>query len=114
LRTRRQRVTFYIWKKKYSNLALNELRELHQLREENLKLKRLVADLSLDRHILQEIIQKNALRPCRRHELARWTQTAFALSLRRVAGLLRLDYVLSQSERSATCAAGALAGIGRE
>ena len=39
-------------------LALNELRELRQLREENAKLKRLVADLSLDRHILQEIVQK--------------------------------------------------------
>ena len=50
--------TFYVWKKKYSNLALNELRELRQLREENAKLKRLVADLSLDRHILQEIVQK--------------------------------------------------------
>ena len=42
----------YIWKKKYSGLALNESRELRQLREENSKLKRLVADLSLDRHIL--------------------------------------------------------------
>jgi putative transposase len=50
--------TFYVWKKKYSTLALNELRELRQVREENLKLKRLVADLSLDRHILQEIVQK--------------------------------------------------------
>ena len=50
--------TFYIWKKKYVNLGLSELRELRQLREENGKLKRLVADLSLDRHILQEIVQK--------------------------------------------------------
>ena len=44
--------TFYVWKKKYSGLALNELRE------ENGKLKRLVADLSLDRHMLQEIVRK--------------------------------------------------------
>jgi len=50
--------TFYIWKKKYSGLGLSELRELRQLREENSKLKHLVADLSLDRHILQEIVQK--------------------------------------------------------
>ncbi len=50
--------TFYIWKKKYSGLGLSELRELRQLREENGKLKRLVADLSLDRHILQELVQK--------------------------------------------------------
>jgi len=47
--------TYYVWKKKYSGLGLSELR---QLREENGKLKRLVADLSLDRHILQEIAQK--------------------------------------------------------
>ena len=50
--------TFYLWKKKYAGLGLNELRELRQLREENAKLKRLVADLSLDRHLLQEIVQK--------------------------------------------------------
>jgi putative transposase len=50
--------TFYLWKKKYAGLGLNELRELRQLREENGKLKRLVADLSLDRHILQEIVAK--------------------------------------------------------
>jgi putative transposase len=39
-------------------LELNELRDLRQLREENGRLKRLVADLSLERHILQEIVQK--------------------------------------------------------
>ena len=50
--------TFYLWKKKYAGLGLSELRELPQLREENGKLKRLVADLSLDRHILQEIVAK--------------------------------------------------------
>jgi putative transposase len=50
--------TFYLWKKKYAGLGLNELRELRQLRDENAKLKRLVADLSLDRHVLQEIVAK--------------------------------------------------------
>jgi putative transposase len=50
--------TFYLWKQKYAGLGLQELRELRQLRDENAKLKRLVADLSLDRHILQEIIAK--------------------------------------------------------
>ena len=50
--------TFYVWKKKYAGLALSELRELRQLREENGKLKRLVADLSLDRHVLQESVRK--------------------------------------------------------
>jgi putative transposase len=50
--------TFYLWKKKYAGLGLQDLRELRQLRDENAKLKRLVADLSLDRHILQEIVAK--------------------------------------------------------
>ncbi len=46
----------YLWKQKDAGLGLRELRELRQLREENAKLKRLVADLSLDRHILQEAL----------------------------------------------------------
>ena len=50
--------TFDIWKKKYSGMGLSELRELGQLREENSKPKHLVADLLLDRHIPQEIVQK--------------------------------------------------------
>ena len=50
--------TFYRWKKKYAGLGVSELRELRQLREENRKLKRLVADLSLDKHILQESLKK--------------------------------------------------------
>jgi len=50
--------SFYLWKKKYAGLGLSELRELRQLRDENGKLKRLVADLSLDRHVLQEIVAK--------------------------------------------------------
>ena len=56
--------TFYLWKKKYAGLGLNELRELRQLRDENAKLKRLVADLSLDRHLLQEIVAKNCKASC--------------------------------------------------
>jgi putative transposase len=52
--------TFYIWKKKYAHLGASELRELRQLREENAKLKHLVADLTLDKHIMAEIIRKKA------------------------------------------------------
>jgi putative transposase len=50
--------TFYTWKRKYAGMGLSELRELQQLREENGKLKKLGADLSLDRHMLQEIVRK--------------------------------------------------------
>jgi len=49
---------FYSWKRRYAGLGLNELRELRQLREENRKLKTLVADLTLDKHILQEVLSK--------------------------------------------------------
>lgn len=52
--------TLYLWKKTYAGLGLSELRELRQLREENSKLKQLVADLSLDRHILEEIVATKA------------------------------------------------------
>jgi len=44
--------TFYVWKKKYAHLGVTELRQLRQLEEENQRLKRVVADLSLDKHIL--------------------------------------------------------------
>lgn len=50
--------TFYRWKKKYGGLGVLELRELKQLKEENRKLKQLVADLSLDKSILQEALRK--------------------------------------------------------
>ena len=51
--------TFYIWKKKYAHLGVSELRRLRQLEEENARLKRVVADLTLDKHILMETIRKN-------------------------------------------------------
>jgi putative transposase len=50
--------SFYVWKKKYGRLGLTEIRELRQLRDENARLKRLVADLTLDKHILGEVIRK--------------------------------------------------------
>jgi len=50
--------TFDSWKKQYTELGVSELRELRQLREENSRLKRLVAALSLDRQILQEMVSK--------------------------------------------------------
>ncbi len=51
--------TFYRWKKRYGSLGVSELRELRQLKDENRRLKGLVADLSLDKSILQETLRKN-------------------------------------------------------
>lgn len=50
--------TFYNWKKKYGGLAPSELRRLRQLEEENSKLKKLVADLSLDKAMLQDVLSR--------------------------------------------------------
>ena len=50
--------TFFNWKKKYGGLGVSELRRLRQLDEENRKLKQLVADLSLDKAMLQDVLQK--------------------------------------------------------
>jgi putative transposase len=50
--------TFYKWRQKYAGLRPSELRKLKQLKEENSKLKRIVADLSLDKAMLQEVLSK--------------------------------------------------------
>ena len=50
--------SFYLWKKKYPKLGLTEIGELRQLRDENARLKRLVADLTLNKHILGEVVRK--------------------------------------------------------
>ena len=52
--------TFYTWKKKYDHLGVSELRRLRQLEDENNRLKRLVADLTLDKHMLSEALRKKA------------------------------------------------------
>lgn len=50
--------TFYRWKKQFAGMGTVEIRRLKQLEEENAKLKRLVADLSLDRTMLQDVLRK--------------------------------------------------------
>jgi putative transposase len=50
--------TFYNWKKKFGGLGVSELRKLRQLEEENHQLKKLVADLSLDKQMLQDVLKK--------------------------------------------------------
>ena len=50
--------TFYRWKKVYGELGVGELRRLKLLEKENRKLEQLVADLSLDKHILQDVLEK--------------------------------------------------------
>lgn len=50
--------TFYRWKKQYAGMGISEVRRLKQLDEENRRLKQLVADLTLDKQMLQEVLSK--------------------------------------------------------
>ena len=51
--------TFYVWKKRFAHLGVSELRKLRSLEEENRRLKQVVADLTLDKHMLSEALRKN-------------------------------------------------------
>lgn len=53
--------TFYRWQEQFGSLSVMEVREMKQLKEENARLKQLVAELSLDRHMLQEVIAHAAV-----------------------------------------------------
>lgn len=50
--------TFFNWKKKFGGMVVAELRRLRQLEDENQRLKRLVADLSLDKEMLQDVLKR--------------------------------------------------------
>ena len=50
--------TYYNWRKKYGGLMPSEMKRLKQLEEENAKLKKIVADLSLDKEMLQDVIKR--------------------------------------------------------
>ncbi|MEO0898097.1 MAG: IS3 family transposase [Bacteroidota bacterium] len=84
--------TFYNWKKKYGDMSSSELKRLKQLEEENRKLKQLVADLSLDKQILQDVIKKKALKAPVRREIAHFMMDEYRVSLRRA---LRLSFISS-------------------
>ncbi len=51
--------TFYVWKRRFAGMGVAELKKVKQLEDENRRLKGLVADLTLDKHMLQEVLQKN-------------------------------------------------------
>ena len=51
--------TFYVWKKRFAHLGVSELRKLRSLEEENRRMKQVVADLTLDKHMLSEALRKN-------------------------------------------------------
>ena len=65
--------TIYNWKAKYGGMDVSEAQEMKQLREENARLKKLVADLSLDKDMLQSVIRKNHLgSQCEKQKCGGW------------------------------------------
>jgi putative transposase len=83
--------THFRWKQKYGGLGPSELRRLRQLEEENLKLKRLVADLSLEKSMLQDMLAKKSLRPARRRDVIQWLKDRYRVSERRGCQAMRFD-----------------------
>jgi putative transposase len=81
---------YYTWTKKYADLRVSELRRLEMLEDENARLRRIVADLTPDKQILQDVVKKMALKAVRRRELAAWMQERFKMSVRRSCRLALL------------------------
>ncbi|WP_407672446.1 IS3 family transposase [Noviherbaspirillum pedocola] len=83
--------TFYNWKKKYGGLTPSEMRRLRQLEEENTKLKKLVADLPLDKAMLQDVLFKKALKPSRKRRLVDELRDRYRASLTQACALFGMS-----------------------
>lgn len=87
--------TYFNWKKKYAGLLPTEMRRLRELEEENGRLKRIVADLTLDREMLQDIVRRNVWSA---PSLQGYSGFAWRLTVRvNVSGLSRVGCCCSQA-----------------
>src|SRR3954471_19760426 len=75
--------TYYRWKKKYAGMGVAELRKTRQLEDENRRLKQLVADLTLDNVMLQDVLAKKGLKPAIKRERVHHLLERFAVTSRR-------------------------------
>ncbi|AWN52721.1 IS3 family transposase [Methylobacterium sp. 17Sr1-1] len=75
--------TFYRWKKQFVGMGVPEIRRLKQLEDDNSKLKRLVADLTPDRSMLEDVLKRKLMRPAVRREVAGHLQVTYGISERR-------------------------------
>ena len=82
--------TLFRWKKKFQGMGVAEVRRLRVLEEESRKLKQLVADLSLDKQMLQDVLRKKALKPAQLRPWAEYLQIAYCVSKRRACEVLTL------------------------
>ena len=82
--------TYFNWKKKYEGLLPDEMRRLKQLEDENSKLKKLVADLSLDKAMLQDVLRRKpkTVRPAHKRELVNKVCCEWPVSIRRACEVL--------------------------
>ena len=83
--------TYFNWKKKYAGMMPSEMKRLRELEEENGRLKRIVADLSLDKEMLQDIVRAKTLRPVRKRKLVDEMRAGWKVSVRRACRVLRFD-----------------------
>jgi len=83
--------TLCVWRKKYGGIGPSELRRLRQLEEENRKLKQIVADLSLDKAMLQAVVAKKGLRPSHRRALVPELMQRFGCSERNALRVVRMS-----------------------
>ncbi|WP_183759230.1 IS3 family transposase [Rhizobium sp. BK181] len=83
--------TYFNWKEKYAGMLPPEMKKLKQLEDENARLKKIVADLTLDREMLQDVIRRKPLRPARKREMVKGMCQDWAISIRRACGALDFD-----------------------
>ncbi|WP_157112232.1 IS3 family transposase [Pandoraea faecigallinarum] len=81
--------TFYRWKKQYAGMQSDQVRELKQLQDENARLKKLVAELSLDKAILQDVAFKKVARPALRKDVVDYVISHYGLTMRRACRLVK-------------------------
>lgn len=84
------KATFYNWKSKYGGMDVSDVKRLKELEEENARLKRMYANLSLDHEILKDIITKKRLGPCQQRELAEEAVKDYRVSVSRACRIARL------------------------
>ncbi|WP_370008943.1 IS3 family transposase [Sinorhizobium fredii] len=83
--------TFYNWRKRYGGMMPSEVKRMRQLEEENNRLKKIVADLTLDKVMLQDVIKRKPLRPARRRRLVDEVRKDWKVSIRRACATLLID-----------------------
>ncbi|MDT3382345.1 IS3 family transposase [Labrys neptuniae] len=83
--------TFYNWKKRYGGLMPSEVKRMRQLEDENNRLKKIVADLTLDKAMLQDVLFKKALKPVRRRRLVDEVRADWKVSIRRACATFLID-----------------------